>query len=142
MDRCSTRVLQVTLKKKKKLVKPVCHFISRDMCLFTYRDMGYWYHPHTNLKMFFFLFLFFFFFFFRFFSLLFVYLVVGMIFMKFVKKAEGKEVIPNSTFWFAIPGQIKVSWSTYRTTIKTVVFSKQCKTLHRFRDVSFNKFIV
>lgn len=42
-----------------------------------------------------------------FFSLLFVYLVVGILFMKFVKKAEGKEVIPNSSFWFAIPRNIK-----------------------------------
>ena len=29
--------------------------------------------------------------------------------MKFVKKAEGKEVVPNSSFWFSIPGNIKVS---------------------------------
>ena len=50
---------------------------------------------------------------FRFFSLLIVYLVAGMIFMKFVKKAEGKEVIPNSSFWFSIPGNIKVSRFTF-----------------------------
>ena len=58
--------------------------------------------------------------FFRFFSLLFVYLIAGMIFMKFVKKAEGKEVIPNSSFWFAIPGHIKVSGSSTSRKIEPI----------------------
>ena len=35
--------------------------------------------------------------------------------MKFVKKAEGKEVIPNSSFWFSIPGNIKVSPFTFNS---------------------------
>lgn len=42
-----------------------------------------------------------------FFSLLFVYLIVGALIMKFVKKAEGKEVIPNIGFWTAVPSHIK-----------------------------------
>ena len=29
--------------------------------------------------------------------------------MKFVKRAEGKEMIPNVSFWAALPGLIKVS---------------------------------
>ena len=29
--------------------------------------------------------------------------------MKFVKKAEGKEVVPNVNFWTALPELIKVS---------------------------------
>ena len=45
----------------------------------------------------------------RFFSLFFVYLIAGVAFMKFVKKAEGKEVVPNVNFWTALPELIKVS---------------------------------
>ncbi|KAL8609024.1 hypothetical protein ACOMHN_065250 [Nucella lapillus] len=44
----------------------------------------------------------------RFFSVLLVYLVAGVMFMKFVRKAEGKEVVPNYSIWTAIPGLIKV----------------------------------
>ena len=35
------------------------------------------------------------------------YLVGGIVFMKFVKGAEGKEIIPNVTLWMGIPGLIK-----------------------------------
>jgi 1,2-dihydroxy-3-keto-5-methylthiopentene dioxygenase len=40
-------------------------------------------------------------------SLIFVYFVGGIIFMKFVKHAEGIEIIPNVEFWVAIPGLVK-----------------------------------
>ncbi|KAL8609023.1 hypothetical protein ACOMHN_065249 [Nucella lapillus] len=42
-----------------------------------------------------------------FFSLLLVYLVAGVMFMKFARKAEGREVVPNYSIWTAIPGLIK-----------------------------------
>ncbi|XP_035688273.1 cation-dependent mannose-6-phosphate receptor-like [Branchiostoma floridae] len=40
-------------------------------------------------------------------SVVVVYFVGGMIIMKFVKKAEGLAVIPNSGFWSSLPGYIK-----------------------------------
>ncbi|KAJ4459731.1 hypothetical protein PAPYR_4120 [Paratrimastix pyriformis] len=33
-----------------------------------------------------------------------LYIVGGMAFMKFKKGATGKEIIPNSAFWFGLPG--------------------------------------
>ncbi|XP_065845833.1 uncharacterized protein [Oscarella lobularis] len=42
-----------------------------------------------------------------FFNLLFVYLFVGILYMKFGTGAQGKEVMPNGNFWFALPGLIK-----------------------------------
>ncbi|XP_072029421.1 uncharacterized protein [Amphiura filiformis] len=39
--------------------------------------------------------------------LVFVYIVGGMVFMKVVKKAEGKEVVPNVNFWMELPNYIK-----------------------------------
>ncbi|XP_061180312.1 uncharacterized protein LOC133188845 [Saccostrea echinata] len=42
-----------------------------------------------------------------FFSLLVVYLIGGVLFQIFVKKNSGKNAIPNSNFWFGLPGLIK-----------------------------------
>eukprot|EP00118_Oscarella_pearsei_P004255 m.17913 g.17913 ORF g.17913 m.17913 type:complete len:248 (+) comp27565_c0_seq3:34-777(+) len=42
-----------------------------------------------------------------FFSALFLYIVVGILVMKFGRGAEGKEVIPNISFWFGLPGLVK-----------------------------------
>lgn len=39
--------------------------------------------------------------------LLFVYLVAGVLYMKFIRKAEGKEVIPNYSMWVQVPGLVK-----------------------------------
>ncbi|XP_045169679.2 uncharacterized protein LOC123532334 [Mercenaria mercenaria] len=36
-----------------------------------------------------------------------LYFVVGAAIMKFCKKATGKEVIPNSSFWCGLPGNVK-----------------------------------
>jgi len=36
-----------------------------------------------------------------------VYFVGGIVFMKFVRKAEGKDVIPNHEFWADLPGLVK-----------------------------------
>lgn len=36
------------------------------------------------------------------------YFVIGVIVMKKVKGAEGKEMIPNYDFWSNLPGLIKV----------------------------------
>ncbi|XP_077978999.1 uncharacterized protein LOC144434422 [Glandiceps talaboti] len=36
-----------------------------------------------------------------------VYFVGGILFLKFVKKEEGSDVIPNKNFWFVLPGLIK-----------------------------------
>ena len=47
-----------------------------------------------------------------------VYFIAGVVFMKFVKKAEGKEVIPNVSFWAALPVLIKVSLSTLKLQSK------------------------
>ena len=52
----------------------------------------------------------FFIFFNRLFSTIFLYLVVGVIIQIFVKKASGKDRLPNYTVWSSIPGLIKV-WS-------------------------------
>ena len=41
-------------------------------------------------------------------SILAAYLIFGVIFMKFVKKAEGKEMIPNYEFWSSVPSDFKV----------------------------------
>ena len=38
------------------------------------------------------------------------YLLVGIIIMKFVRKANGKEVIPHVNFWLSIPGNAKVQF--------------------------------
>ncbi|KAJ8025223.1 hypothetical protein HOLleu_35369 [Holothuria leucospilota] len=43
----------------------------------------------------------------RFSCLLFVYLVAGVLYMKFIRKAEGKEVIPNYSMWVQVPGLVK-----------------------------------
>nr|KAI8756284.1 cation-dependent mannose-6-phosphate receptor isoform X1 [Biomphalaria glabrata] len=42
-----------------------------------------------------------------FFSALVLYLLVGVSFQKFARKASGKEVIPNYTFWSGFPGLVK-----------------------------------
>lgn len=44
----------------------------------------------------------------RFFVLLTVYSVGGILFMKFVKNSTGIEMIPNLSFWKSLPGNIKV----------------------------------
>jgi len=36
-----------------------------------------------------------------------VYFVGGIVFLKFVKKEEGKNIIPNVGFWSALPGLVK-----------------------------------
>lgn len=40
--------------------------------------------------------------------LLFLYVVVGVLVMKFVKKAQGPEMILNLSFWKEFPGRVKV----------------------------------
>ena len=47
----------------------------------------------------------------RFFAIIILYAVAGTAVMKFVKKAEGKEVVPNISFWTQIPILIKVLYS-------------------------------
>lgn len=42
-----------------------------------------------------------------FFMVLFVYLVTGVIFNRVYRQKSGREVIPNVTFWTALPGLIK-----------------------------------
>jgi hypothetical protein len=41
-----------------------------------------------------------------------VYVIGGIVFLKFVQKKEGSEIVPNKDFWMAIPGLVKV-WSFY-----------------------------
>lgn len=45
----------------------------------------------------------------RFFSLLVVYLVGGIIFSKVYRQRSGKEIIPNYEFWTDVPSLVKVS---------------------------------
>lgn len=55
----------------------------------------------------------------RFFVLLFVYLVGGIIFNRTRREAQGLEMVPNITFWKALPGLVKVSTSrSLRLTMK------------------------
>ena len=49
----------------------------------------------------------------RFFSVAFLYIVGGIVLQKGVRGASGKEVIPNSNFWLALPGLIKVMCNIY-----------------------------
>ncbi|CAL1534096.1 unnamed protein product [Lymnaea stagnalis] len=42
-----------------------------------------------------------------FFVLLIVYLIAGIIFQKFVRKAEGKEILPNFSFWSGFPSLVR-----------------------------------
>ena len=44
----------------------------------------------------------------RFFVLLTVYFVGGILFMKFGKNSTGIEMIPNLSFWKSLPGNTKV----------------------------------
>lgn len=46
---------------------------------------------------------------FRLLVLVVVYLIGGILFMKFYKKNEGSEVIPNRDFWADLPSKVKVS---------------------------------
>ncbi|XP_077979005.1 cation-dependent mannose-6-phosphate receptor-like [Glandiceps talaboti] len=36
-----------------------------------------------------------------------LYIVVGILYMKFVREAEGTDLIPNKMFWISLPGLIK-----------------------------------
>ena len=44
----------------------------------------------------------------RFVVLVFVYIIGGMIYMKAIKKAEGKEIVPNVDFWLNFHHYVKV----------------------------------
>jgi len=46
---------------------------------------------------------------------LFVYLAAGVVYGKFKRQAEGKDIIPNLAFWSVIPGLIKVSTGSFVT---------------------------
>ena len=46
---------------------------------------------------------------FRFFVCVLVYFVGGFLFLKFYKKNEGTDAIPNYEFWKDLPAKIKVS---------------------------------
>lgn len=50
----------------------------------------------------------------RFFSLLFVYIVVGMSYNKFAQGSSGKELIPNYSFWVEFPVLVKVNWQAHK----------------------------
>ena len=39
-------------------------------------------------------------------------MVGGVLINKFVRKAEGREIVPNVTFWSGLPGHIKVGTVT------------------------------
>jgi hypothetical protein len=41
-----------------------------------------------------------------------VYLIVGILFMKYKNNASGIEIIPNSSLWIEMPGNIKVTFLT------------------------------
>lgn len=45
----------------------------------------------------------------RFFSLVAVYLIGGVLFQIFVRKNSGKNAIPNASFWLDFPALVKVS---------------------------------
>ena len=55
---------------------------------------------------------------FRFFSVAFLYIIGGIVLQKGVRGANGKEVIPNSNFWLALPGLIKVINNIYKQMIQ------------------------
>ena len=61
------------------------------------------YHGHIEILIFKFSF------FFSFFVIATIYLVAGVLFMKYKREATGKELIPNVEFWSSLPGLVKVS---------------------------------
>ena len=48
-------------------------------------------------------------FFFRLLVICIIYLVGGILFLKYHKKEEGSNVIPNKEFWTDFPSKVKVS---------------------------------
>lgn len=52
----------------------------------------------------------------RFACIIIVYLIVGILVMKFVKGASGKDVVPNVGFWSDFPFLVKV-----RSTIQAFI---------------------
>ena len=59
---------------------------------------------------------------FRLFVLVVVYLVSGILFLKYHKKQEGKDLIPNYEFWKDFPLKIKVCASFESYSISTINF--------------------
>jgi hypothetical protein len=49
-----------------------------------------------------------------------VYFAAGVVVQKFVFKKEGMEMIPNSAFWLALPGLVKVLLPSACTLIHSV----------------------
>ena len=45
---------------------------------------------------------------FRFFSVFFMYILVGILVNKYGRNIEGREVLPNYSFWTDLPNLIKV----------------------------------
>ena len=68
---------------------------------------------------------------FSFFVILVIYLVAGILFMKYKRGATGKEVIPNIEFWTSLPGLIKVSsFYSLIVTSASIYQQRQCTILH------------
>ena len=68
----------------------------------------------------------------RFFAIIILYAVAGTAVMKFVKKAEGKEVVPNISFWTQIPILIKVLYFSDSTVNPKEMFSHDVPHLMPF----------
>ena len=69
---------------------------------------------------------------FRFFSVLVLYLLVGIVIQVGVRKKRGIESIPNSTFWTGLPGTIKVR--IFHHFIYRNLTNQICASKHTFCD--------
>lgn len=58
-----------------------------------------------------------------------VYLVGGILFMKLQRQATGKELIPNSSFWGSVPGNIKNGFKYTYCKIRRQEFSNQYSSI-------------
>jgi len=60
-----------------------------------------------------------------------LYFLIGIIFMKFAKKAQGPEIIPNIEFWKGLPSLVKVNIS-YRN----LPYNPSQVSLHKVKTCS------
>ena len=66
-----------------------------------------------------------------FFAALFLYFVVGTLFMRFGRNAQGTDMIPNKNFWVSLPQLIKVTID--------FCFEREIKTKKRMKEDDIGK---
>lgn len=72
--------------------------------------------------------------------LLVLYLVLGVVVMKFVKHQEGTELIPHKSFWSDLPFKVKVSFLFHRQRGRSLLSVWQTYNLTVHLHCSLNQF--